>query len=325
MQHALVTGASGFIGRVLCRRLVEHGVRVTALHRRSKPGPWQHELVLDLAEAGPTAKNLQGIDCVFHLAGHAHGEDDPNADNIHHRITVAGTERMLDACSSSVERFIFFSSVKAMGESTCLDCQDETAPAKPESAYGRARLEAEALVFARAERPPGVVLRLPLVYGPGVKGNLARMLAAIETGRMPLLPEFGNARSLIHVDDVCDAAIAASAAEVCRGKVYLLTDGERYSSRDIQLLMLDAVGRNRPILRIPAWGLTAAARAGDWWAGLRGTRSPFDSNALEKLKASACYVDRRARADFGFDPRRRLADALPSMLQAMHHPHNRPV
>ena len=145
-RHAVVSGASGFIGRHLCRHLQRHDIEVTAVHRNSQTGPWDHELLLDLSAEEAIA--LPGAaDTVFHLAGFAHADHDASADALHQAVTVRGTARLLDACTSSVRRFVYFSSVKAMGESTGKSCVDETCVPSPTTSYGRARLMAEQLAF----------------------------------------------------------------------------------------------------------------------------------------------------------------------------------
>ena len=289
MSHALVTGAGGFVGRVLCESLVDMDVQVTALHRRSRPGPWSHEILRDLATEGLGARELGGVDTVFHLAGHAHAEERPGSDALHHRTSVEGTRRLLDACGPNVRRLVYMSSVKAMGESTPPECVDESVEPRPETAYGLARLQAERLVLADNARRHAVVLRLPLVYGGGAKGNLARMLHAIDAGRMPLLPEFGNRRSMVHVRDACAAAIAAVQRPACAGRAYLLGDGEPYSTRRIQTLMFEALGRPLPRWSVPRWCLKMAALGGDVLRAAGWRQAAFDSPALERLSGSACY------------------------------------
>jgi len=219
----------------------------------------------------------------FHLAGHAHADERPGSGDLHRHTSIDGTRRLLDGCGRDVRRLLFVSSVKAMCERTPAGCVDETARPAPTTAYGRARLEAERLVLAGAPQRHVVVLRLPLVYGAGARGNLARMLAAIDRGRMPLLPEFRNRRSLVHVGDVAEGAIAAVRTPACSGRVYLLTDGDPYSTREIQVLMFGALGRALPRRALPRRALGLIARAGD---GLRllGVRSPpLDSAALARL------------------------------------------
>jgi nucleoside-diphosphate-sugar epimerase len=292
MRHALVTGASGFIGRELCTRLKARGVRVSALQRHAGAGPWDECRVVDLGADRPAA--LEGV------------------------VTVDGTRRLLAACGA-VRRFVYASSVKAMCEWTPAQCVDEDVPARPRSAYGRARREAEELVLA-ATRMHTAVVRLPLVYGPGVRGNLRTMLRATAAGRMLLLPDFQNRRSMVHVEDACEALIAASVTPAARSRVYLVTDGQCYSTRQIQRLMYAACARRAPGFAVPYWALRLAALAGDGLAALGMAGVPLDSERLSRLEGHACFDCSRARRELGYTPRHALADALPAMFAALDAP-----
>ncbi|MFT5173791.1 MAG: UDP-glucose 4-epimerase [Gammaproteobacteria bacterium] len=316
IRHAAVCGASGFIGRYLCRELQRRGIEVTALNRRSQSGPWDQELLHDLD--GAVKLTLpDGVDSIFHLAGFAHAQPNAMTDALHHAITVNGTVRLLEACPPTVQRFVYFSSVKAMGESTSTSCIDETHELRPSTAYGHARLLAERRVLANAARMHTSILRLPLVYGPGVKGNLDRLLKAVCKRRLPVFPEFGNRRSMVHVADVVSAALAAAEQRCAAGQTYLLCDGQRYSTRAIQLSMYAAVGVQHPVLRLPRVALRVIANVGDLLQVLGMKAAPFNSSLLAKLAESACYDATRARAELGWSPQHTLDEALPSMLKAL--------
>jgi UDP-glucose 4-epimerase len=316
IRHAAVSGASGFIGRYLCRELQSRAIKVTAIHRHAQTGPWDQQLLHDL---GTDVKLTlpEDVDSVFHLAGFAHAQQDASTDALHQRITVDGTTRLLKACPSNVRRLVYFSSVKAMGESTPASCADETCELHPSTTYGRARLLAEQGVLANADHMHVSILRLPLVYGPGVKGNLERLLKAVCKRRLPVFPDFENRRSMVHVEDVVYAAIAAAQRPCAAGQTYLLCDGQRYSARQIQLSMYAAVGVQRPILRIPRLALRGIALLGDALQALGVVRIPINSVLLEKLAQSACYDAARAHSDLAWAPQHTLVEALPSMLAVL--------
>lgn len=317
MNRALVSGASGFIGRVLCTRLQRDGIAVRAVMRNPVPGPWEESRAVDLGRDPVRASLLERVDTVFHLAGKAHAVSLQSGDSDdHRRITVEGTHSLLTAAAASrIARFVFFSSVKAGGE--CSDvCLDEAMEDNPETAYGRAKLEAERLVFkfAREHGMHAVVLRLPLVYGPGHKGNLERMLDAVAARRFPPLPEFGNHRSMVHVEDVAEAAILAAESPDANVQTYIVTDGRPYSTREIYALMRVALGRRKPRLSLPISALRTAAHFGDLMVRMRGRRFFFDSQALEKLSSSAWYSSRKLETELGFKPAYDLERALPQMI-----------
>lgn len=317
VHRALVTGATGFIGRVLCAKLHARNVRVHGLARRETEGLWEQFYAVNLANEALPEKVLNGIGIVFHLAGKVHAISEIKCDKAEYRrANVDGTRRMLDAAAKAgVQRFIFVSSVKAGGEGSDV-CLDEAMEDRPETPYGRTKLEAERLVFkcARETEMHAVVLRLPLVYGPGHKGNLVRMLEAVAARRFPPLPEFGNQRSMVHVEDVAEAAILAAENPRANGQTYIVTDGRPYSTRELYALMRVALGRRRPQLSIPIKSLQTAASLGDMLGRMRGRRFFFDSDTLEKLASSAWYSSRKIETELGFNPFYDLEKALPEMV-----------
>ena len=319
---ALVTGASGFLGRALCERLVSTGTRVLALMRRPADGPWDEVLITDLSNSAPAVGSLRGVHTVFHLAGKAHALDEVVADDdAYRRINVEGTRRLLDTVAEArAHGVIFFSSVKAMGEGGP-GCLDESAPEIPETPYGRSKLEAEHLMLDAGTRfgLHTVNLRLTPVYGPSSKGNLSNMLSAVASGRFPPLPKTTNKRSMVHVDDVMEAAILAASRSDASGQTYILTDGRAYSTHELYALMRESVGKGVPRWYIPHAALRAAAFAGDCLGRLRGRRVGFDSDALKKLTSSAWYSASKITRELGFTPTRDLQLALPEMVARLEH------
>jgi len=328
-RKVLVTGGTGFIGRYLVEALVAAGARVMVLARphgklsndtRRRSDHVQHRYG-DLTEPGSLAGVCDGVDTVFHLAGYAHAEDGSSSldESPHWRITVEGTQALLDhACTAGVKRLVFVSTVKAMGEGG--DARlDETSPTDPEDHYGMAKREAERLVLA-AGRRCGVhtaVLRLPMVYGRYNAGNLPRMIAAIERGRFPPLPDVHNRRSMVHVDDVVQALLLAAERENANGQTYIVTDDEVYSARRIYESICAALGRRPPVWRVPAWLLRATGRVGNILRALH-LPAPLTTEALRKLLGSAWYSCEKAKRQLGFRPRRKLEDALAEMVTDFH-------
>jgi nucleoside-diphosphate-sugar epimerase len=315
MRTALVTGVSGFIGRELARQLTARGWRTIGLSRRGRGNDVR---IGDLARPESLSGVCAGADTVFHLAGVAHAVDEgaPEVDAQHQAVTLEGTRALLaDAVAQGVRRFVFVSSVKAMGEGGA-NVLDESAATEPQSAYGRAKLEAERLVLA-AGREHGLhaaVLRLPLVYGPGNKGNIPRMIAAIDRGRFPSLPETGNRRSMVHVDDVVQALLLAADNPAANGQVFIVTDGRAYSTRELYEAICRALGRPVPGWSVPAWLLRFGARAGDVLQRLSGRSLPLTTGTLDKLLGSACYSADRIQRQLGYVAHHTLYDALPEIV-----------
>ena len=308
MSTVLVTGASGFIGRRLCAALQHDGVHVRALVRNgSGDGPWQECVRLDIAREALPASVCQGVDAVLHFAGKAHAVAETPADvSDYQRVNVDGTRRVLDAAArAGVRRVVLASSVKAMGEGD--GGRSRLTP------YGQSKLDAEALMLGGAVPEP-VVLRLSLVYGPGVGGNLDAMLRAVASGRFPPPPRVANRRAMVHVDDVVRVAKAAALQTYRDAGPLVIGDGVPYATSDIYDAMQRALGRRRPRWRFPAAAWRLLAGAGDMAGAVMRRRAPFDSIAYAKLFGSAWYPPADVKQRFGVDNLRTLPDALPEIV-----------
>jgi UDP-glucose 4-epimerase len=319
-QLALVTGASGFIGQALCKRLRDRGVRVRGLTRRPIGGPWHETVVADIGEERTLTGVTRGVDTVFHLAAQVHGSiGTDEEERACRRVNVDGTRRILAACAAAgVRRFVFVSTVKAMGEGGGERLNEASFPA-PQTAYGRSKREAERLVIAagRQHAMHAVVIRLPLVYGAGCKGNLAVMLKAVAGHRFPPLKDLGNKRSMVHIDDVVAALLLVASQPRAAGQTYIVTDGQVYSTREIYILMCEALGRDVPTWAVPPRLLRVLAGLGDRLGSILGKRFVFDSAALDKLTSSAWYDSGKIEQELGFRACQNLKRALPNMVQAL--------
>ena len=326
LRRAVVSGAAGFIGSRLVNLLAGQGVHVVALTRDPSKGKlvsvetgieWRQVDFRLSRDIGPVC---QGATTVFHLAGYAHAEDanDDAASALHGVITVEGTRALInEAVRAGVQHFVFVSSAKVMGEASDY-CLNERAPISPATAYSRAKYEAEKIVLGSgaAHGMHVTVLRLPLVYGPGNKGNLRRMIEAIDCGRFPSLPETNNKRSLVHVDDVVQALGLAVANPKASGEVYFVTDGHIYSTFQICRLIRSALGRAEPKWSVPIRILRAVTMVGDAIGMARGRPIFINSLALNKLIHSAWYSSEKIERELGFKPTYTLQTALPQIIKA---------
>lgn len=312
-SRALVTGATGFLGRALCRALKSRGMFVRGAARHSSTGPWDEFVCFDLRHPELPLTLTRGVDTIFHLAARVHVLEEQDDDD-YFRVNVEGTRRLLDAAEcSGVARIVLFSSVKALGDGgEALVGDDSAAP--PNTAYGRSKREAERLVLEGGTgRLHTAVLRPSLVYGPGWQGNLRRMFQAVRAGRFPPLPEMGNRRSMVHSEDVAAAAILAASRPLACGRTYILADGEAYSTRRVYEAMCHALGRPVPSWQVPARVLHMGAELGDFLRRHGAGSFPFDSAALHRLIGSAWYDSTRARRELGWEPSRTLEQALPEI------------
>ncbi|ADJ27862.1 UDP-glucose 4-epimerase family protein [Nitrosococcus watsonii] len=326
-MKVLVTGATGFIGRHLVAALLSRKKAIRILARNAEQAeaiwsPGSLEVVQgNLGNALTLGDLCEGIDIVFHLASGSFAENDKTgeAERLHQKVGVEGTKELLRrAVRAGVKRFIFVSSVKAMGEGGSSHL-DEASPELPQTAYGRGKLAAERVVL-EAGRTYGMHvcnLRLPMVYGSDGKGNLPRMMAAIERGWFPPLPEVKNRRSMVHVNDVVQALLLTAENPKASHQTYIVTDGCTYSSRQIYILLCQALGRSIPGWRFPAGLLRMIAKAGDFAGWVLKREVPLNSHVLYKLMGSAWYSCAKIQRELGYRPRYSLETALPEILKAL--------
>jgi nucleoside-diphosphate-sugar epimerase len=314
MTKALVTGAGGFIGSQLCQGLKNQGYAVRTC---SRAGHGPDNIAFDFAqpEACP-AELCAGIDVVFHLAGKAHALAENRQDAAEYRqVNTDGTRKLLEAAQQAgVKVFVFFSSVKAVGYGNHQP-MDETLNEPASDPYGLSKYEAEQLVLHGGYVPHPVVLRLSMVYGDTGKGNLPRMIRAIRLGIFPPLPESGNQRSMVHVSDVVTSALLAAEKSAAAGQIYIVTDQQSYSTRQIYDAIRAALGKPPVAWSVPMPLLISLARLGDGFGRLTGRRFPIDSDSLEKLTGSAWYSSAKIGRELGFQPRQTLWKALPDIIR----------
>jgi len=315
--RVLVTGAGGFLGRPLCSLLKEKGYEVHAVDMQRSEGPWDKLTVADLTLPGTFDGLFDGVEAVFHLAAKTHAVSrSPNEEQEYRVLNVDLTRDLIYAAlPAGVRRFVMMSSVKVIGEGG-FEPQSETADLRPDSIYGRTKMEAECLVHA-AGAEHGLhtcVLRAPLIYGPGVKGNLRSMIRAIKHRRFPSLPDTSNRRSLVDVRDVARALVLVAFNPGASGRTYLVTDGHWYSTHEMIELIRAALGKGPSRWHVPDWGLKGAALMGD---ALRkaGLPFPFDRTVYHKMMGSACYSSRALEEELGFRSEYTLDKSLPGMIK----------
>ncbi len=305
----LVVGAGGFIGR----RLLRYGGR--ALVRSIPHGFTQPCMVGDLLDPDSLRRACEGVETVFHCAGIAHSYA-LLPGNAHGRINYEGTCNLLEAAGKAgVRRFVFLSSVKAMADPGNA-CADEDFPGEPDTPYGRSKRAAEkAVLEAGVKYGMHVVnLRLSLVYGSGSPGNMMRMAQGIRAGWFPPLPETGNRRSVVHVDDVIDAIQQVAERPEANGRTYIIADPQPYSGREIYDTMRAALSLPPATWRIPAGLLRSAGKAGSLAGTLLRHPLPLNSMVVERLLDSAWYSPQRIENELGWRAKVGLQQGVQEMM-----------
>ena len=243
-MKVLVTGATGFVGKALCVELVARGHTVVPAVRRAC-GLADEAVVGDIDGATDWTAALTACDAVVHLAARVHVMDDTEHDPLAlYRAT--NTEATLNlarqAVQAGVKRFVYISTIKVNGEERAAAYR-ETDAAAPEDAYAMSKWEAEQGLLRIAQQTglEVVILRPPLVYGPGVKGNFLRLLQLIFRGLPLPLASVSNLRSMIYLGNFADALALCADHPAAPGKTYLVSDGEETSTpqliRNIARLM----------------------------------------------------------------------------------------
>ena len=231
---AFISGGTGFVGQKLTTTLQNKQVGVRLLSRGRKN---KDTIVCDLNAECIPSDALIGVDIVFHLAGVAHDMHDASKiADLYYKVNVDATVQLANlAVKSGVKKFVFVSSVKAGGNPPLGVCVNEKDQRNAEDVYGKTKREAE-LKLLEVGQVSGMhvsIIRPSLVYGPDVKGNLKLMLSGIKKGWFPPLPETGNKRSMIHVDDLVRAILLVAEDKRANGEIFIATDGAPYSSREI--------------------------------------------------------------------------------------------
>ena len=307
--RVMVTGASGFVGREVVAQLLRSGREVTAALRGSAPDgacattALRTVQVADLASATDWRAALAGVDVIVHCAARVHVMRETAADPMaaFRQVNVDGTLQLAkQAVAAGVRRFVFISSIGVNGAETF------GTPFKPDdlaaahSAYARSKHEAELGLLALAGNSPleVVIIRPPLVFGPGAPGNFERLMRALQRG-FPL--PFGavhNRRSLVALRNLVSLIEVCLDHPAAANQVFLVSDGDDISTTELLRRVATALGTRPRLLRVPAGVLKTVA-------GLIG-RAPLAQQLCGSLQVDIS----KTRTVLGWAPVIRLDKAL---------------
>jgi nucleoside-diphosphate-sugar epimerase len=305
-KRILVTGANGFIGKALCGRLVSDGWLVNGAVRSAKAAQVVSGVTAVEIDGVDTdtdwGKALLAVDTVVHLAARVHVVRDDTADPLiaYRKINVAGTDNLArQAVAAGVRRFVFLSTVKVNGEESWGPLTETDTPA-PVDSYGISKMEAERKLhrIAAATKLAVVILRAPLVYGPGVKANFLKLLQTVERGTPLPFAGVKNQRSLIYLENLVDAIVACIRHPNASGQTYLVSDGDDVSTPELIRMIAASLHKPPRIFAVPGLCLYIAGRL----AGKGPT--------MDRLIGSLTVDTSKIRADLGWAPPFTLAKGI---------------
>ncbi len=309
-MRVLVTGATGFVGRALVPALIATGHEVAVQVRKTPvpvfAGDVTVHLVPDIGPGTDWAGTLSGIDAVVHLAGRVHVMNERAADGQAEfdRVNAAGTECLaLAASAEGVRRFVYMSTIKVMGDEPQGAAFSETDTPDPGDPYGASKLAGEQALLSVVKNSSlePVILRPPLVYGPGTKGNVLSLLKICRMA--PPLPFGGinNQRSLIFVGNLADVVCACLENPKAAFETFFVRDGEDLSTPDLIRRIGEALNKPVRLFAVPPVVLRLAGR-------MTGK-----SSIVDRLLGSQQINDDKIRSQLAWTPPFNVVQGLDKM------------
>ena len=311
-MKAYVTGGTGFIGSHLVERLIDQGYHVTCLTRKTSNLRWlnrlltaksaQVELVVgDLDDVVALAQQLQDTALVFHLAGLTKAPDAATYDH----VNAGGTKGLLEACLGArirLDRFVYCSSLAAVGPSRAAIPQAEDVTPQPLTDYGRSKLKGELIVREYADRLPITIIRPPAVYGPR-DTDIFLFFQMINRGIMPILGDADKLLSLVHVKDLAAGMYRAAVSERAIGETYFLTDGEIHTWLEIERIVADVLERYTFKVKVPFFLVELLSRVTEAAGKLTGQTPTLNRQKVRDLKQRFWTCDSaKAQEELGYRP-----------------------
>jgi nucleoside-diphosphate-sugar epimerase len=292
----LLTGASGFVGRATIAAAEGSGLRIRAATRNGADRPAGDTVRipgLDFdTDWGPI---IAGVDTVIHLAARVHVARDRAADPLAYRaVNVHGTVRLaVAAADAGIRRFVFVSTVKVHGETSADGPFTAASPFRPSDPYSRSKAEAEERL-REIEARTGldvVIVRPPLVYGPGVRANFLNLVRAVDRGLPLPLGRVRNRRSFVYVQNLADLLLLLAArTPAAAGRSFLVSDGPPVSTPDLVRRIAAALDRPARLVPVPMALIRAAGR----FAGRSGS--------IDRLLGSLAVDTRDTEDTLGWTP-----------------------
>jgi len=306
LPTVLITGANGFVGSRLCRRLLADGYHVVAGVRKTADLSLLADLKVefrygDITQADTLPDMVCGVDFVVQNAGVVKAK----RPEMFFKVNEAGPRNLfaaLVAHNPAVKRVVMISSIAAVGPSLPDTPRREDDPPNPVTTYGRSKLAGEKVAHEYANRLPLVILRPPGVYGPGDK----EILTVFKTVNRRIKPLIGDTRrrlQLVHVDDLCEAVARALRAAVPSGSAYFAAEKDSFTYRQMIDLLALAAGKTTFSLVVPSPLFKLIAALSEFSFKLVGATPMLTREKVRELNSSWEIATDKARQELGFESR----------------------
>ena len=304
----LITGATGFIGPHLIKKLVGDGHTCRCLVRSNSKTDALQELGVKLVEGDITRADTlkgtaEGMDRVLHMATLGHMSNFSVTESMFRAINVQGTENVMEeAARAGVRRVVHCSTVAAMG--ICHDVPaTEESSCNPHHPYGRSKLQAEqnVLTMIREKNLPAVIIRFSMVYGPGDARDILKLTRMAQKGLFPKVGHRPKLTPLIHVNDAIEGLLLA-AEKGAIGATYLITNHNSLPFDEIRKILQSALGVTRLPLYVPEWAALSIASLMEKIFPVFGKIPPVSRKNIESTLADRVFSTAKARREIGFNP-----------------------
>lgn len=305
-KRVLVTGATGFTGGALARKLKERGDKVVALVRKGANVRALEELgaelvVGDISDAEAVLKAAQNVDVIYHIA--AVYRTAGHSDDYYEAVNIGGVQNVIDAAkANNVGRTVHCSTIGVHGDIEQIP-SNETSPFNPGDIYQRTKLAGEEL-FAQAmqEGLPGVIFRPGAIYGPGDL-RLLKMFKQIKRGFFPLFGGGTNLYHLSYIDDLTDGIILCAEHPQAEGQRFILCSNEYGTLKDLAATIACELKVKAPNFAPPIGPLMLAAKVCEALCKPFGIDPPLHTRRVEFFVKSRAFDNTKARTMIGYDPK----------------------
>ncbi|MDP2860599.1 MAG: NAD-dependent epimerase/dehydratase family protein [bacterium] len=315
-KKVLVTGAAGFIGSNLVKKLVDEKALVCAFVRKTDdlrflPKKGIKIVTGDLIKKSSLIPAIKGAEIIFHLGAKTDFAGETWED--YYLSNVLGTKNLVDlAVKEKIERFIFFATIRTVGLKNSRLPVDETAPYGPVNFYDRSKVEGEKIV-KKAQKKHGLpitIIRPSSVYGPMDRGTYFGFFKAIADNRFFLIGKGDNLVSFVYVGNVVGGAMLAAEKKEAIGKTYFINDERPYTMKELSETIAGAFGKTLPPFYLPKYLGYAAGFALEVAGKIFNFTPPLSRERVKNLTINYVFSTEKAQKDLGYKPLTSLAEGV---------------